>query len=618
VVKNEEAKTMSNDFELSRRKALAALGSIGVASAGAGLGTSAYFSDQETFENNRLVAGELDLKMDWEEHYSDWSADEDDDPEDGSLDIRMDAPDDPSMYRRFPVGATEDTMGANPLWVHRDDVPQFMDNTAIDALPDTDNNGTAEFPLDEMFIDGEGPCEYLADVGDDDGGLSSDLRTNNDATSPGDPLINLEDVKPGDFGEVTFSTHICDNPGYLWMNMPGGLEQSENGVTEPEADDPDENGGEPGELADTLETALWYDSDCDNLPDEEARPVDLLVLADISASIDSGEIDTIIDASESFAAELPQDGTVEAGLVTFNGPGEGFDDASPFAGINLQEPIGPLSQFQTGGSYDFEPYFPDAGFGSTPLPAVLDVGRQYLNDTARPNSEKVILLVTDGGPDYPSPSSSFTPYDLTAEGNTYTSDPQDGANDGQASTAEQDETENIADDVKADNITLATVALPFAENPDFEGGGGDPQQDLKNYLMLLATTDFFFDAILNPVDVAAEEAALKISGLAGGGEGGTAEPYIFQGTLAELETALTSDDGLGIPLDANPSTEERDCFNPGVTNCFALSWWLPADHGNEVQSDSVSFDLGFYTEQCRHNDGSGMNNEQVDPEETDA
>jgi hypothetical protein len=29
------------------------------------------------------------------------------------------------------------------------------------------------------------------------------------------------------------------------------------------------------------------------------------------------------------------------------------------------------------------------------------------------------------------------------------------------------------------------------------------------------------------------------------------------------------------------------------------------DVGNEVQSDSVSFDLGFYAEQCRHNDGEG-------------
>jgi predicted ribosomally synthesized peptide with SipW-like signal peptide len=46
---------------LSRRKMLVGLGAVGVASAGAGLGTTAYFNDTETFEGNSLTAGELDL-----------------------------------------------------------------------------------------------------------------------------------------------------------------------------------------------------------------------------------------------------------------------------------------------------------------------------------------------------------------------------------------------------------------------------------------------------------------------------------------------------------------------------------------------------------------------------
>lgn len=57
---------MSQDdsrFELSRRKALAGLGTIGLASAGAGLGTSAYFNDTESFDNNSLTAGQLDLAV---------------------------------------------------------------------------------------------------------------------------------------------------------------------------------------------------------------------------------------------------------------------------------------------------------------------------------------------------------------------------------------------------------------------------------------------------------------------------------------------------------------------------------------------------------------------------
>jgi predicted ribosomally synthesized peptide with SipW-like signal peptide len=56
---------MSDKYELSRRKALAALGTIGVAGAGAGMGTSALFSDEEEFTNNQLTAGTLDLVVDY-------------------------------------------------------------------------------------------------------------------------------------------------------------------------------------------------------------------------------------------------------------------------------------------------------------------------------------------------------------------------------------------------------------------------------------------------------------------------------------------------------------------------------------------------------------------------
>lgn len=54
-----------NTLGLSRRRVLGGIGAIGVASAGAGLGTSAYFSDTESFVNNILEAGQLDLLVDW-------------------------------------------------------------------------------------------------------------------------------------------------------------------------------------------------------------------------------------------------------------------------------------------------------------------------------------------------------------------------------------------------------------------------------------------------------------------------------------------------------------------------------------------------------------------------
>jgi len=81
--------------------------------------------------------------------------------------------------------------------------------------------------------------------------------------------------------------------------------------------------------------------------------------------------------------------------------------------------------------------------------------------------------------------------------------------------------------------------------------------------------------------------------------------------LAELA------DGDGLPLDGNVLTmfdelsdpandPDRDAFEGnGLMYCVALSWELPFEVGNEIQGDTVGFDIGFYTEQERNNDGSG-------------
>jgi predicted ribosomally synthesized peptide with SipW-like signal peptide len=53
--------TDDNSFTVSRRKVLGGVGAIGLASAGAGLGTTAYFNDTESFSGNTLEAGSLDL-----------------------------------------------------------------------------------------------------------------------------------------------------------------------------------------------------------------------------------------------------------------------------------------------------------------------------------------------------------------------------------------------------------------------------------------------------------------------------------------------------------------------------------------------------------------------------
>ncbi|MEF8778470.1 MAG: SipW-dependent-type signal peptide-containing protein [Natronomonas sp.] len=422
---------MTNErFNISRRKALASLGTIGVASASAGLGTSAYFSDQETFENNQLTAGTLDMKVGWSEHYSDSSADETAGipPQktvgENTLDtVLMERPDKRAgRYTGFPIGARG---GKNndekSIWVLDEVVGDFMDNTAVEAYPDDGaGDGTVNDGIQDAIDTICGADSDLADAPDDMDPTMSDRTatdyqsdavgraeaTYDSETGEALPLIYLEDLKPGDFGEVTFTFALCDNPGYVWLTG-GGVDDliAENGTTEPEADDPDEKPGKV-ELLDEIQVALWHDHDCDNLRDRSTRP---------SWKDKKGE-------------------AVHGGI-----DGDGNVD----------------------------------------------------------NNELWI-------------------------------DPETG--------------ERI---------------------PDQQGARAQAITSLRDF-------------------------------------------------LGYLETPAEGQDVAGIPLDGEATAGGRDCFAARdidgnlVEHCIGLSWWLPVDHANEIQTDSVGFDLGFYTEQCRHNDGEGM------------
>ncbi|MFB6102876.1 MAG: LamG-like jellyroll fold domain-containing protein [Haloplanus sp.] len=201
---------------LTRRKALAAIGSIGVASAGAGLGTSAYFSDQETFENNQLTAGTLDMQVSATEYYSDWSSDE--------AAVAGMAANASSTDIRLPAGAGQADARDIAIDIDGDNYAAFFD--AISSAGPT--------PSDDPYNRVNGGVSAASD------GLCG---TGSDADGP--VVIDIADVKPGDFGGAQFAFELCDNPGYVWLT--GGLEAAnENRTTEPEADDPNED-------ADTVE-----------------------------------------------------------------------------------------------------------------------------------------------------------------------------------------------------------------------------------------------------------------------------------------------------------------------------------------------------------------------------
>ena len=168
-------------FEISRRRVLAGIGGVGAASASAGMGTSAFFSDVEQFENDRLVAGELDLGAAWQANYSDWSADED-----------------------------------------TTDATTFFENT---------RTGTNVNPVGSGIVLSSVDCSTIPN-----GGLAP--RT----------VIEVEDVKPGDFGFTVFKLGFCTanaNAGYLWTNSrmtntAASGPNDENDRPEPEVLDPDE------------------------------------------------------------------------------------------------------------------------------------------------------------------------------------------------------------------------------------------------------------------------------------------------------------------------------------------------------------------------------------------
>jgi len=252
-----------NSLDFTRRKALAALGSIGVASAGAGLGTSAFFSDQETFENNQLTAGTLDMTVGWTEAYSDWSSDE------GSgVSVRMyDGP----MGNVGDVSDLNDGetgFPADDAWlIAVDDASQFMDNTQEEGV------AMAASPCDGLNVP-----EGLANQGGDR------------------PVVDIEDVKPGDFGMVSFEFAICDNPGYVWMNA-GTNAISENGITEPESNAPNEDAATVELLDETL-ALLWVDDGNGTLETSEST---MLVdsLRNVLATLGTG---TGIDLAGDIAA----------------------------------------------------------------------------------------------------------------------------------------------------------------------------------------------------------------------------------------------------------------------------------------------------------------------------
>ncbi len=518
----------STSFELSRRKVLAGLGGIGLASAGAGLGTSAYLNDTESFEGNTITAGTLDLKVDWQQSY---------------------------------YGPTES-------W------------ELVNAHPDHDGDGEQSIIVDDEQFQYSDEGRNLVDH------LTCENFGQNYEESFGeqDSLVSLSDVKPGDRGEITFSLHLCDNPGYVWMQA-GNVSEGGGAHPEPEQEVDAENSAD---LAENIDVRLWYDEDCDN----RVNRADIMLTIDVSGSMlydefggvvddddpilghdETTKIDLVERGAKNLVNELDSLGAdSQVGVVFFNGSSGGSPHVQ--LGAGLTDDLSSLTA--SGGALDGlrQTLASIIGAGSADPYADVDVAegtfigegvqraQTELGDNGRMQAEAVDLVFSNGN--------SFS----GADGTPYIS-PTSAADDARAvSPAPATDVYTVGIGPDANDATLTAMA------GEDGSAGNDPT---------------FYRDVDDPSGLPGTFEAL--AGLF------TSELVFFEGTLDEALSTLS--DGDGIPLDADGTAEGRACFDPHVGYCLGFAWEIPGEVENEIQGDTVSFDLGFYAEQCRNNDGTG-------------
>ncbi len=555
---------------------LLGLGAVGVASAGAGLGTTAFFSDEESFTDNTITTGQLDLLVDWQQTY------------------------DYGQGREFVSAHPDHDGDGEQSLVIDNEVVRYSD------FPDEtdDNSNGANIPL----LD----CENIPPLSE--ANFGTDPVTGQEMET----LVQFSDVKPGDSGEITFSLHLCDNPGYIWMQAANVSDEG-GASTEPElAVDPNNLGN----LGDAIQATLWYDEDCDNVYDE-AEPADIMLTLDFSGSmlynqyggvVSTDEIQvngttydetTKIDLVELGARQFidylqAENADVQVGVAYFDG--ENNDDVGPRTGIlqGLTSDLGDvdaalsglrqkLANVVTGPTNDpnvnegnSDPFSNAGGIATgTFIGEGIDDAQVELDTNGRSGVEKTNIVLSDG--------ESFN-----GSGPSQFSSPEDAADSARADASgvippspPSPETNLYTINVNGSASVLQAMAGPAG------GSGGDP---------------LFFNDIDDPLDIPSVFGNLAAQTIA--------EKVIMQDTLGNILAELASGDG--IPLDGNRATAYDELSDPaddagrdpfagdGVMHCVALEWELPTTVGNEVQGDTLGFDLTFYTEQARHNDGSGM------------
>jgi predicted ribosomally synthesized peptide with SipW-like signal peptide len=508
------------EFTISRRSVLAGLGTIGIASAGAGLGTTAFFSDEEAVSAS-LQAGKIDLKLDYRSTYLPWNR----------------------------ATAFEN----------------------IGVIPDTDLDGDG---VDDRYVLDETPnVRYTADeaAGRDDVD-AGDLLTEDDwgrltkAIGCGDDdqydlvdgdkgvMFALDDVKPKDEGEFTLSLHSCDNPAYMWLRAASTADD-ENQLYEPEDSNGDETPG-MGELDDFVYVEAWYDTNCNNLRDG-ARGASAVFVADRSGSMgpdrQAAQAQGLRNFVDVFTMGATDDdlGNNELGLVSYGDRPLTAEVRSPLTSDvdDLEDAIDDLEN----ATYT----------GGTPAYYGIDAARQVLAD-ADPDNDKYVVLFTDGRfNDEPGTQNVQNGSALGPD------EPAGGESPRSATGATEDERARNAvldaiDDLRAavGDVTLATVGV---------GAAIEAPAD-QQFLVDIADEDsegnpLFFGDVEDIEGIITEVARVILPDI-----------LLYRGSLAGFLDAA----GEGIALNPHQTEnfqvdtagDDAACVEPGVT-CVAVNWYLP-------------------------------------------
>ena len=520
--------TDDNTLDIPRRKALGALGTIGLASAGAGLGTSAYFTDEETFEDNSIVAGTGELFVDWQQTITQSATRPVNAYPDPNDDGRQSLGD--LTFAGFDTARSPSSPGPLP---QTNDIPDVRGDCADGEL------GLRQRPEEYCIspIEGAASVESFYDY------QSGTRSSGNTAIQRADTtrICFYRETATGDLYLVIINDRQGDDDGATATVQIDGLDASTaSGDPWVVKDDPDDDY--------TANSATW-----------EWR----------AGETDGGVAGPLVPASgePGFCLHVPTSLETDSLQVL---------DGDPDTAIDLD----PTRDFVVCSETGLE------SGDQLPVPEV------YQSEQA-PNQQHLIE-VRDAKPgDSGQTTFSLHVADLDVYAWLFADNyetAENGITEPEADAANEDQFVNETGGIERKdpdpNAPGATVELPYAIQVRiwYDENCDETYQESE--------TIIFEGSLADAMAILTQTNANGVPGVPLDGDRSTAYDAIVSGTV---------DDGID---------PDRECFEALTTTCIGFEWALPVEVGNAVQSDSVAFDIGFYTEQCSLNDGSGLGPEE--------